>query len=228
MSAPTPASPAGGSPRRPPLSRDAVIAGAVALADRIGTHPLTIRRLAEHLGVKPMAIYHHVANKDEILDGMVDAVFAEIALPPDGVDWPEGMRIRARSAREVLARHPWAAHMMDSRQNAGPATLAHHDAVLRCLRGGLSLPMAAHAFALIDAFLFGFAIQEAALPFETPEQVEQVATAMLETFPRDAYPHLAELTLDHVLRPGYSFSAEFEFGLEIILDGLAGAAARSA
>jgi hypothetical protein len=114
--------------------------------------------------------------------------------------------------------------MMESRTNPGPATLGHHDAVLRCLRGGLSLPMAAHAYAVIDAFLYGFALQEAALPFTTEEETVAVASAMLESFPRDTYPHLAELTIDHVLQPGYRFADEFEFGLDLILDGLETAA----
>jgi len=211
--------------RRSPLTPEAVIAGAVELADEIGVDPLTIRKLATHLGVKPMAIYHHVANKDEILDGMVDAVFAEIELPPDGIDWRTGMRIRAHSARAVFARHPWAVALMDSRTNPGPATLAHHDAVLRCLRSGLSLEMAAHAFAVIDAFLFGFAIQEAALPPE--EAMPEIAAALVESFPREAFPHLAELTIDHALRDGYRFGDEFDFGLELVLNGLEAAARRS-
>jgi AcrR family transcriptional regulator len=208
------------------LTRESVIAAAVGLADVIGVDPLTIRKLATSLKVKPMAIYHHVASKNEILDGMIDAVFAEIELPPDDVGWQEGMRIRTRSARLVLARHPWAAAMMDGRVNPGLATLTHHDAVLRCLRSGLSLPMAAHAYALIDAYVFGFALQEAALPFSNEEEAAQVATAMLESFPREAFPHLAELTIEHVLQPGYNFAEEFDFGLELILSALSSATAR--
>jgi AcrR family transcriptional regulator len=206
--------------RREPLTRDAVIAGAVELADRIGIDPLTIRRLATHLGVKPMAIYHHVANKDEILDGMVDQVFDEIELPPRDLDWKEAMRARARSAR-----HPWAAGMMESRSNPGPATLRHHDSVIGCLRaGGLSPAMVGHAYALLDAYIYGAALQEAALPFDTPEEAAMIAGAMVDQFPADEYPHLAAFTLDHVLRPGYDFGDEFEFGLALVLDGLEAAA----
>lgn len=203
------------------LSRQRVIEGAVALADRIGIEPLTIRRLADELGVKPMAIYHHVAGKEEILDGMVDAVFAAIELPPTDQPWAEAMRVRARSARDVLARHRWAAPMMESRARPGPATLAHHDAVLGCLRrAGFSLQMTAHAYALIDAYLYGSALQAAALPFSTPEEAAALATAIVGSFPADRYPHLAEFTFGHVLQPGYDFAAEFDIGLDLILAGL--------
>ena len=171
-----------------------------------------------------MAIYHRVAGKEEILDAMVDSVFAEIELPDDDVDWPEGMRARTRSARAALARHPWATALMDSRRSPGPATLGHHDAVLRCLRRGLSLSMAAHAYALLDAYVYGFALTEAALPAGDGQELAELAARIAADFPRDAYPHLAELTVDHVLRPGYRFGAEFEFGLELVLDGLVAAA----
>lgn len=208
--------------RRTPLTRAAVIAGAIELADQNGIDPLTIRKLADHLGVKPMAIYHHVANKNEILDGMVDAVFDEIELPPIDLDWQEAMRVRSRSARLALKRHPWATAMMESRTNPGPATLGHHDAVIACLqRGGLSVEMVAHSYALIDAFIYGFALEEASLPFDTPEEAAAIAGAMVDHFPSGEYPHLAAFTFDHVLQPGYDFSAEFEFGLALILDGLA-------
>lgn len=213
-------------PVRKPLTGDTIIDAAVKLADQIGVEPLTIRKLATCLGVKPMAIYHHVSSKEVILDGMVDRVFSEITLPPDDIDWRSGMRVRAHSAREVFAQHRWAAAMMDSRRTPGVATLAHHDAVLHCLRSGLSLPMAAHAYALIDAFLFGFALTEAALPFNNDNEMTELAAEIIEGFPQDAYPNLAELTIEHVLKPGYSFGAEFEFGLELILDGLVSAAER--
>ncbi|MFK7997392.1 MAG: TetR/AcrR family transcriptional regulator [Granulosicoccus sp.] len=214
--------------KRKPLHIEAVIDGAVRLADQHGVEPLTIRKLATHLGVKPMAIYHHVSGKEAILDGMVDRVFSEIELPPDDVDWRTGMRVRAHSARAVFARHHWAASMMDSRNTPGPATLRHHDAVLRCLRSGLSLTMAAHAYALIDAFIFGFALTEAALPAENDEELTELATDILDGFEEDAYPHLTELTVNHILQPGYSFGAEFDFGLDLILEGLASTAQRKA
>ena len=180
-----------------------------------------MRRLAEELGVEAMSLYHHVPNKDAILDGMVDLVFAEIDLPSATVEWRAAMRLRAASVRAVLLRHPWALRLMESRKTPGPATLSHHDAVLGCLRaGGLSLKLTAHAYALLDSYIYGFIHTELNLPFQTTEQTHEVAQAIFEQMPQGAYPHLVELTLEHVLKPGYAFGNEFEFGLELILDGL--------
>jgi AcrR family transcriptional regulator len=216
------------SASRPPLTRNRVLDAAVGLADRIGADALTIRKLAQELDVKPMTLYHHVANKEAILDGMVDRVFAEIEPPPLDIGWREAMERRAHSARDVLRRHGWAAPLMETRVAPGPANLAHHEAVLACLRGaGFSLALTAHAYASIDAFLYGFALQEANLPFEegSGEQAE-VIDRVLAAMPIGQYPHLAELTTDHVLRPGYSFGHSFQFGLGLILDGLEAALAR--
>lgn len=204
------------------LSRSRVLAAAVELADEIGIEPLTIRKLATHLGVTPMSIYYHVANKDEILDGMVDEVFAEIDIPPPETPWREAMVARAHSARDALRRHPWAAGMLDSRTNPGPANLGHHDAVIACLlHNGFSLDMTGHAFALLDAYIYGFALQESALPDQGGEGLVAVADHIVTAEFRAAFPNLAAFTADHVLQPGYSFGAEFDYGLELILDGLA-------
>ena len=206
---------------RPPLTRQRALDAAVALADEGGLGSLTMRKLAQELGVEAMSLYHHVANKDDILDGMVDVVFSEIALPPPGADWRSAMRQRASSARVVLRRHPWAIALMDSRASPGPATLRHHDAVIGCLRqAGFSIQMAAHAFSLLDSYIYGFALQESSLPFDNAEELEQVAEAILRQLPAEDYPHLAELTAEHVLQPGYDYGREFDFGLELILDGL--------
>ena len=206
---------------RPPLTRERVLEGALALADRIGIEAFTIRRLADELDVKPMTLYHHVENKDAILDGMVDAVFAEIDLPPVDLDWRAAIRRRTVSAREVLARHRWAPPLMESRTSPGPATLAHHDAVLGCLRrGGLSLELTAHAYATIDSFLYGFALQEANLPFGGDEEIGELAEQIVDPLPHDEFPYLVEFTTEHVLSPGYSFGASFEFGLDLLLDGI--------
>ena len=153
------------TPERRRLNRKAVLTGAVELADHLGSvEALTIRKLADHLGVKPMSIYHHVPNKDEILDGMVDAVFAEIELPERDGEWQAELRRRAHSARAALARHPWATGMLDSRTNPGPATLTHHDAVIACLRAsGFRPAEVSHTIATVDAYVAGFALQEAAL-----------------------------------------------------------------
>ena len=212
---------------REPLSRDRVLTGALALADEIGIDKFTIRRLASALDTKPMTIYYHLPNKEAILDGMVDRVFEEIALPPTDLDWKPAMRHRAVSARTVLVRHPWAAPLMESRTNPGPHTLAHHDAVLGCFRrGGFSVPMTAHAYALVDAFIYGFALQETSLPATSGEEMSDLAGSMVDLLPPDDYPHLKELVTEHVMQPGYDFGAEFEFGLDLILDGLEAAARR--
>ena len=209
------------APPRAPLSKERVIVEAVALADEAGIAALTMRKLADRLLVEPMSLYHHVANKDEILDAMVDVVFREIDLPPLDVDWKVAMRQRAASARSALRRHPWAVGRMESRLTPGPATLRHHDAVLGCLRGsGFSIELAAHAFSAIDSYLYGFAMQELNLPFHTPEEAAAMAATFLDQFPADLFPHLAELTVAHVLQPGYDYGDEFAFGLQLILDGL--------
>jgi len=207
---------------RLPLTRDRVMRASVDLVDTSGIASLTMRRLGDALGVEAMSLYNHVANKSELLDGMVDLVFGEIDLPAPGTDWRTAMRDRAMSARQVLARHPWAIPLVSSRTSPGPATLRHHDAVLGSLRaGGFTVEMAAHAFSVLDSYIYGFAMQEATLPFgETEEETIEVATAMMSQVPPDEYPHLTELTVEHILKPGYDYGQEFGFGLDLILDGL--------
>lgn len=210
-----------GAPARTPLSRERVIRTAVAIADEKGSAALTMRAIAAPLGVEAMSLYHHVAGREDVLDGMVDAVFGEIDLPPDGVDWRSAMRHRAESARTALRRHPWAVALMDSRSRPGPATLRHHDAVIGALRaGGFSVAMTAHAFSLIDSYLYGFVIQELSLPFSGSAELGEVAGAILDEMPADAYPHLTELATEHALKPGYDYADEFAFGLTLILDAL--------
>ncbi len=213
---------------RPRLSREKVLCGAVAVADAGGIAALTIRSLAQELGVKPMAVYHYVDNKDEILDGIVDTVFSDIALPSPTGDWRAQMRLRAHSARDVLRRHPWAIGLLESRTSPGPATLRHHDAVIATLRtAGFSLALTAHAYAVIDSYTYGFALQEAGLPFDDdPSSVADVAEPFLQRFDPADYPHLVEMLTEYFVQPGYSFGNEFGFGLELILDGLAAALER--
>lgn len=209
--------------RRVPLSRERVLVGAVALADADGIGALTIRSLAQHLGVKPMSLYYYVANKSEILDAIVDVVFSEIDLPTADGDWRAEIHLRATSARHVLRRHSWAIGLLESRTTPGPATLRHHDAMLGTLRGaGFSIAMTAHAYALIDSYVYGFALQESALPFEGPDTVTAVAVPMMEQFSAGEYPNLVELATEHILQPGYDFGDEFDFGLNLILDALSG------
>ena len=187
--------------KRPRLTRDRVLQGAVELVDVIGVDAFTMRQLAAALGVKPMSIYHHIPGKEQILDGIVDLVFAEIELPPADLDWRAAMRQRCLSARQVLNRHPWAPPLMESRTAPGPASLRHHDASLGCLRnGGLSLATTAHAYAILDSYVYGFTLQ---------------------SVPAGAYPHFVEFATQHALQPGYSFGNSFEVGLDLILEGIA-------
>jgi AcrR family transcriptional regulator len=207
--------------KRLPLSRERVLNGALDVADAEGVDSLTMRRLAEHLGVKPMALYHHVANKNEIIDGIVDLVFSEIELPSSSGPWRPEMRRRAGSARQVLRRHPWAITLLQSRTHPGPATLRHHNAVIGALRGaGFSVLMTAHAFALLDSYIYGFALSEASLPINGPDTVAEVAETMMLQYRATDYPHLSEFSTEHILQPDYDFGAEFDYGLELVLDGL--------
>ena len=213
-------------PERPALTRERVLDGALAFADDVGMERFTIRRLAEALETKPMSIYHHVPSKGEIVDGIVDRVFDEIELPPEDLEWRSAIRRRCLSARDVLRRHPWAPPLMESRPNPGPATLRHHDAMLATLRrGGLSWELTAHGYAVLDSFVYGFALEEANLPGGGGADLADVAEGLADAFAD--YPALAAFTADWVLQPGYSFGASFEFGLDLIIDGLARAAARS-
>ncbi|MBB1246459.1 TetR/AcrR family transcriptional regulator C-terminal domain-containing protein, partial [Streptomyces durbertensis] len=151
----------------------------MAVADEKGTtSALTMRAVAGRLGVEAMSLYHHVAGRDDLLNGMVDAVFAEIDLPPHGPDWQNALRHRTTSARTVLLNHPWAVGLLDSRPHPGPATLRHHNAVLGALRAaGFSVPRAVSAFSLIDSYLYGFVLQETSLPFKGRAELEEVAPA---------------------------------------------------
>jgi AcrR family transcriptional regulator len=203
------------------ISRDQVLRAAVAFADAHGLEALSMRKLGEALGVEAMSLYHHVAGKEALTDGMVDLVFEEIDLP-SGADWRAELRRRAGSMRAALNRHRWAVGLMESRSNPGVATLRQHDAVLGCLfAAGFPMDLAAHAFSAIDSYVYGFALQEKQLPFDTPEQTAELAQAMLADFPVDEFPHLAAFTAGHVLRPGYDYADEFGFGLDLLLDGLA-------
>ena len=155
----------------PPDSVELVLDTAVKLADRGGLASLSMRKLGQELGVEAMALYYHFANKDEVIDGIVDLVFSEIDLPASGADWKTAMRQRAISLRDVLLRHRWAIGLMESRRKPGPANLRHHDAVIGSLRSaGLDMPMVAHAYSLLDSYIYGFALQETSLPFSTADE----------------------------------------------------------
>lgn len=206
---------------RAPLDRERVLQTAVALADANGIAGLSMRKLAEALGVEAMSLYHHFANKEAILDGMVDVVFGEIEFPTRRVGWRVAMRRRAVATRQALLRHGWALGLLESRRNPGLATLRHHDAVIGCLRrGGFSVAATASAFSLLDSYTYGFVLQELALPFRTAEEIQAVAGEILGRLPADELPHFTELTVQHALQPGYAYAKEFEIGLELVLDGL--------
>jgi AcrR family transcriptional regulator len=191
----------------------------VRLADEGGIESLSMRKLAQDLGVKAMSLYNHVANKDDLLDGIVDIVVSEIEVPNFGVDWKTAMRRRAMSAHEVLLRHPWSTMPLVSRVNVGPAMLRYVDATLGCLReAGFSLEMADRAWNAIDSHIYGFTLQELNFPFET-EEYSEAAKNGLSLIPADKYPYLNRLTHD-VIEGRYDGIHDFEFGLELILNGL--------
>jgi AcrR family transcriptional regulator len=205
---------------RTPLSSGRVLQAAVALADEAGLDAFSMRALAQELGVVPMALYKHVANKEELLDGMVDIVFGEIELPARDLDWRSAMRRRAVSTREALRRHSWAIGMMESR-HPGPANLRNHDAVMGCLReAGFSFRTAIHAYSVQDAYIYGFALQERDMGFETPDSAGEAAQRRAQTIGAlEDYPYLVEIATK-LPESGYDNAAEFAWGLDLILDGL--------
>jgi AcrR family transcriptional regulator len=210
-----------GSRRRIPLTRERVLQAAIRRADEGGIESLSMRKLGQELGVEAMALYHHFANKEDLIDSMIDLVFGEIGLLPSGSDWRTAMRQRAIAVRDALVRHRWAIGLMESRRRPGPANLRHHDAVIGSLRaGGFDIVMAAHAYSLLDSYIYGFALTKMNLPFETSDEVAEVAQSMLEPFPAHEYPNMVEILTDHVMKPGYDYGEEFEYGLNLILDGL--------
>ncbi|MBH0779588.1 TetR/AcrR family transcriptional regulator [Nocardia bovistercoris] len=215
--------------QRIPLTRQRLVAAAVAVADEQGVHSLTMRKVADRLGVEAMSLYHHVGGKPEILDGMVDAVFAEVELPDPEGGWLAATRSRAVSLRAALLRHPWAVGLMESRADPGPATLRHHDWAIGVLSGaGFSLIMIAHTLSVVDSYVYGFVLQEVNLPFDGEGELGEMAADIKAAMPPDAYPHLNAFITGHALRPGYAYADEFTFGLDLILDGLVARAAAEA
>lgn len=204
-----------------PLSKERVLQQALAIADQEGLEALTMRRLGRDLGAGAMSLYHYVRDKEELLDGMVDIVFAEIYLPESGSDWRKEMGARAISARSILARHRWATPLMESRTSPGPANLRHREAVIACLRkAGFSIRMTAHANWLLDSYIYGYALQEANVPFVNDEDfAEKAQDTFLPQLPPEKYPYLSEVARE-LLQDGYDTADEFSYGLEMILDAL--------
>jgi len=210
-------------PKRTPLNRERVLRAAIALADERGADALTMRKLAAELGVEAMSLYNHVANKTDLLDGMIDIVFGEIDAPSPGGDWKAELRKRATSTRAALNRHRWAIGEMEGRSNHGPNNLRLHDAVLGCLRAaGFSVELTVSAMSVQDAYIYGFALQQSDLTPETPEDFAAAARSQMRDYAAALadYPHLVEVVGGHVARAGYDYEAEFLFGLDVILDRL--------
>ncbi|MDO8144511.1 TetR/AcrR family transcriptional regulator [Isoptericola sp. 178] len=204
---------------RTTLSSTKIVEAAVQVADEGGLTAVSMRNVGRRLGVEAMSLYHHVANKEALLDQLADWVFTRIALPTVGDPWRPAMAARAESARTVLAAHPWALGLVESRRTPGPALLHHHDTVLGCLRaGGFSVVLASQAFAAIDAYVYGFVLTEQSLPFEAGEDAGEFVAAV--DLPLAEYPHLAEMVGELVVGGDYRFADQFDDGLALVLDGL--------
>jgi AcrR family transcriptional regulator len=202
-----------------PLSRDRIVKAAVALADAGGFDSFSMRNLADELDAAPMSLYRHVANKEDLLDGMVDIVFSEMYPPEINGHWKTELRERGISARAALQRHPWAVGLMESRMHPGIASAVHHNATMGCLReAGFPFRQAVHAYNLLDCYTYGFALQELTIPFETPEESADMAKTTVGARGEE-YPYLAEVVVE-LGKKGYDYTEEFEFGLDFILDGL--------
>ena len=203
------------------LSKQRVVAEAVRLADREGVDGLSMRRLAGALDAGAMSLYHYVANKEELLDAMIDFVFEEIELPAEEADWQSAMRREAESTRQVLARHPWAIGLMESRTSPGPANLRHREAVTACLRmAGFSVLKATHANWLLNSYVYGHALQESSLPFETADELaDMTEDVYLPQLPPDEFPYLNESAVA-LVAAGYDPTEEFAFGLDLVLAAL--------
>lgn len=210
------------APEKPALTRDRVLSAAVSIADERGIGALSMRQLGARLGVEAMSLYNHVRSKDEILDGIVETVVEEIAVPRSGADWRSAMRERAVSARRAFDRHPWVVVLMDSRMSAGPSRLHYFDAMLGTLRGaGFPYELATRAFSVLDCYIYGFAVQKSNFTAGGGDQAER-AGAFRSAVPAETYPHLARVA-ELTAAAGYDEDADFDFGLELILDGLEGA-----
>jgi AcrR family transcriptional regulator len=206
---------------RAPVNRARALEVALVVADSEGIEAVTMRRLARELGVEAASLYHHVRGKGEILDGLVDVVAAEIEVPAPGGDWRDVICRRAQNTRAVLLKHPWAVSLMASRTTPGPATLSLLEAGIRAFReGGFSVLLAAHAVSAVDSYVHGFVLQEVNLPFRDESELAAMTGAIMEQFPAADYPYLFELTIEHVLQPGYAYGNEFESGLAIVLGGI--------
>jgi AcrR family transcriptional regulator len=207
-----------GRPAR--VTREQVLRAAMALADRVGVEGLTMRAIGREVGIEAMSLYRHVRDKEDILDGIVDLVYEEIEVPPAAHEWKAAMRGRAISARKALGRHPWAIDLMESRSQPGPANLGHHDAVLGALLpAGFSAAMATHAYNLLDSYIYGFTLQERSLPIDSEEVLGETGQELLGQVAADRFPNLTAVGAE-LLEGGFRYADEFEWGLDLILDGI--------
>ncbi len=205
---------------RSPLRRERIVEVALAIADAGGFESLTMRKLAEELDTAPMSLYRHVANKEELLDGMIDVVFGEMEVPSGRSDWKAEMRERALETRAALSRHRWANGLMESRTNPGPANSRYHNAFMGCLReAGFPFRQAVHAYNAVQSYTYGFALQEKYLSFETAEESVEVARTTIEDHAAE-YPYLAEVLAEFTSSGGYDYNEEFEIALDLILDAV--------
>ena len=206
-----------------PLNLERTLQVALVIADDEGLDAVTMRRLARELGVEAASLYHHVEGKNQILDGLVEVVAAEIEPPMPSTDWRTAITQRAHNTRAGLRRHRWAVSLMASRTSPGPATLGLLETGIRCFReDGFSVPQAAHAISVVDSYVHGFVLQEVNLPFRDESELAVMTGAIMKTFPASEFPYLFELTVQYVLQPGYDYGKEFDTGLEVVLDGVAG------
>jgi AcrR family transcriptional regulator len=205
--------------RRAPLSRERVLRVALRIADRGGIASVSMRKVAQALSVEAMSLYNHVANKEEMLDGLVDLVVGEIEVPPAGGDWRVAMRTRAASAHAVLMQHPWATTLLLSRANMGPHMLRYVDSTIGCLRqAGFSYAMVDRAWNAIDAYVYGFTLQKLSFPF-APSEYAPTAKQFLHLIPAEQFPYLNELSQE-VIAGRHDAVHDLGLGLELLLEGL--------
>ncbi|XVV00326.1 TetR/AcrR family transcriptional regulator [Actinosynnema sp. CA-248983] len=203
----------------PRLTHARIVDAAARVADRGGLAQVSMRNVGRELGVEAMSLYHHLKGKDALLDALADWIFARIDLPDPHTPWRTAMTARADAARAVLSEHTWGLGLVESRRTPGPALLRHHDTVLGCLRhNGFPVPLAASAFSVLDAYVYGFVLTELNLPFEAGETAAEYAAQV--DLPADRYPHLTEMVTEQVMNPDYSYGDEFARGLDLILDSL--------
>jgi len=204
---------------RPPLTREKVLSTALRMADKDGLEALSMRNLARALKVEAMSLYNHVASKEDILDGLVELVAGELDVPTLGGDWRAAMRQRARSAHAAFTRHPWASMLFVSRVNVGPNMLRYVDATIGCLReAGFAYPMADHAWNALDAYIYGFTLQNRNFPLD-PSEYASSAKAFLPMIPVEQYPYLNGMSQE-VIAGRHDGLHQFEFGLDLLLAGL--------